>query len=127
MELRRAGFDKTSTRPFRFIRPGNGIADYSWRIHAYYLAMQSVLDPGDEVLIRRSFVGDSFEYGDHAPRQCDPRARSPDNSFIPLFKSSEKALTSKNACDRVELSSQSNRGISDTRVFAKVAGFCRRA
>ena len=31
MELRRAGFDKTSTRQLRFIRPGNGIADYSWR------------------------------------------------------------------------------------------------
>ncbi|HVN16354.1 MAG TPA: pyridoxal phosphate-dependent aminotransferase [Anaerolineales bacterium] len=64
-------------------------------IHAYYLAMQSILNPGDEVLIPDP------TWATHANmvtmlRGNVIRVPAPaENGFIPLFESWEKALTSK--------------------------------
>ena len=64
-------------------------------IHAYYLAMQSVLNPGDEVLIADP------SWATHSNMAIMLRGdviRVPapaDNGFIPLFESWEKALTLK--------------------------------
>ena len=64
-------------------------------IHAYYLAMQSILNPGDEVLIPDP------SWGTHANMATMLRAnviRIPapaENGFIPNFESWEKGLTSK--------------------------------
>jgi len=64
-------------------------------IHAYYLAMQSVLNPGDEVLIPDP------TWATHANMATMLRAdvvRVPapaENGFIPYFESWEKALTDK--------------------------------
>ncbi len=64
-------------------------------IHAYYLAMQSILNPGDEVLVPDP------SWGTHANMATMLRAnviRIPapaDNGFIPPFESWEKALTAK--------------------------------
>ena len=64
-------------------------------IHAYYLAMQSILNPGDEVLIPDP------TWATHANMASMLRAevvRVPapaENGFIPYFESWEKALTAK--------------------------------
>ena len=64
-------------------------------IHAYYLAMQSVLNPDDEVLIPDP------SYATHSNmaimlRGNVVRVPAPaENGFIPLFESWEKALSSK--------------------------------
>jgi aspartate/methionine/tyrosine aminotransferase len=64
-------------------------------IHAYYLAMQSILNPGDEVLVPDP------SWGTHANMATMLRAnvvRIPapaDNGFIPHFESWEKALSAK--------------------------------
>ncbi|HSL28071.1 MAG TPA: pyridoxal phosphate-dependent aminotransferase [Anaerolineales bacterium] len=64
-------------------------------IHAYYLAMQSLLNPGDEVLIPDP------SWGTHANmatmlRGSVVRIPAPaENGFIPSFDSWEKALTGK--------------------------------
>jgi aspartate/methionine/tyrosine aminotransferase len=64
-------------------------------IHAYYLAMQSILNPGDEVLVPDP------SWGTHANMARMLRAnvtRIPapaENGFIPYFESWEKALTPK--------------------------------
>ena len=54
-------------------------------IHAYYLAMQSVLNPGDDVLGPRPVVGNPLKYGDHAQGKCDPRPCSSRKWFHPIF------------------------------------------
>ena len=64
-------------------------------IHAYYLAMQSILNPGDDVLIPDP------SWGTHANmvvmlRGSVIRVPAPaENGFIPYFESWEKALTTK--------------------------------
>jgi aspartate/methionine/tyrosine aminotransferase len=64
-------------------------------IHAYYLAMQSILNPGDEVLVPDP------SWGTHSNMAKMLRAnviRIPapaENGFIPYFESWEKALTPK--------------------------------
>ena len=64
-------------------------------IHAYYLAMQSILNPGDEVLVPDP------SWGTHSNMARMLRAnviRIPapaENGFIPHFESWEKALTPK--------------------------------
>ena len=64
-------------------------------IHAYYLAMQSILNPGDEVLVPDP------SWGTHANmatmlRGTVIRVPAPaENGFIPYFESWEEALTPK--------------------------------
>ena len=89
-------------------------------IHAYYLAMQSLFNPGDEVLIPDP------SYATHSNMAIMLRGnviRVPapaENGFIPLFEILGKGVDIEDARDRVKLSIQSNRGISDARIFAKV-------
>lgn len=62
-------------------------------IHAYYLAMQSILNPGDEVLIPDP------SWGTHANMATMLRGKvirvpaPPENGFLPYFESWENALT----------------------------------
>ena len=64
-------------------------------IHAYYLAMQSILNPGDEVLIPDP------SWATHANMATMLRGKviripaPPENSFIPPIEAWEKALTPK--------------------------------
>ena len=64
-------------------------------IHAYYLAMQSILNPGDEVLVPDP------SWGTHANMATMLRGKvtripaPAENGFIPYFESWEKALTPK--------------------------------
>jgi aspartate/methionine/tyrosine aminotransferase len=64
-------------------------------IHAYYLAMQSILNPGDEVLIPDP------SWATHANMATMLRAKvvripaPPENGFIPHFESWEEALTAR--------------------------------
>ncbi len=64
-------------------------------IHAYYTAMQSILNPGDEVLIPDP------SWATHSNMAIMLRGNvirvpaPPENGFLPLFESWEKALTPK--------------------------------
>jgi aspartate/methionine/tyrosine aminotransferase len=64
-------------------------------IHAYYLAMQSILNPGDDVLIPDPSWGTHVNMG--IMLRCNViRVPAPaDNGFIPYFESWDKALTPK--------------------------------
>ncbi len=64
-------------------------------IHAYYLAMQSILNPGDEVLIPDPSWATHSNMATML-RGSVVRVPAPaKNGFIPLFESWEKALSSK--------------------------------
>lgn len=64
-------------------------------IHAYYLAMQSILNPGDEVLVPDPSWGTHFNMA-RMLRANVTRVPAPaEYGFIPHFESWEKALTPK--------------------------------
>jgi aspartate/methionine/tyrosine aminotransferase len=95
MELRRAASIKLQRDHSVSYDPETELLITHGGIHAYYLAMQSVLNPGDEVLIPDP------SWATHSNMAIMLRGnviRVPapaENSFIPLFESWEKALTSK--------------------------------
>jgi len=64
-------------------------------IHAYYLAMQSILNPGDDVLVPDPSWGTHVNMA--TMLRCNViRVPAPaDNGFIPYFESWDKALTPK--------------------------------
>ena len=64
-------------------------------IHAYYLAMQSILNPGDEVLIPDPTWATHANMVTMLHGNVIRVPAPAENGFIPLFESWEKALTSK--------------------------------
>jgi len=62
-------------------------------IHAYYLAMQSILNPGDEVLIPDPSWATHANMATMLRGQVIRVPAPPENGFIPYFESWEKALT----------------------------------
>lgn len=94
-ELRRAAAGKLKRDHAVSYDPETEILITLGGIHAYYLAMQSILNPGDEVLVPDP------SWGTHANMATMLRAhviRIPapaENGFIPYFESWEKALTPK--------------------------------
>jgi aspartate/methionine/tyrosine aminotransferase len=94
-ELRRAAALKLERDNFVSYDPETELLITHGGIHAYYLAMQSILNPGDEVLVPDP------TWGTHANMATMLRGNviripaPPENGFIPSFESWEKALTSK--------------------------------
>ena len=94
-ELRRAAAQKLERDHGILYDPDAELLVTHGGIHAYYLAMQSVLNPGDDVLIPDP------TWATHANMATMLRGnviRIPapaENGFIPYFESWEKALTSK--------------------------------
>ena len=64
-------------------------------IHAYYLAMQSILNPGDEVLIPDPSWATHANMATMLRGQVIRIPAPPENGFIPHFEAWEKALTAK--------------------------------
>ncbi len=64
-------------------------------IHAYYTAMQSVLNPGDEVLIPDPSWATHSNMAIMLHGNVIRVPAPPENGFLPLFESWEKALTPK--------------------------------
>ena len=95
MELRRAASTKLQRDNSVSYDPQTELLVTHGGIHAYYLAMQSVLNPGDEVLVADP------SWATHSNMAVMLRGNvirvpaPPDNGFIPRFESWEKALTSK--------------------------------
>ena len=95
LDLRQAAASKLSRDNGISYDPQKEIIITHGGIHAYYLAMQSILNPGDDVLIPDP------SWGTHANmatmlRGNVTRVPAPaENGFIPYFESWEKALTSK--------------------------------
>lgn len=95
LDLRRAAASKLDREHGLIYDPQTEILITHGGIHAYYLAMQSILNPGDDVLIPDP------SWGTHANMATMLRGNvirvpaSADNGFIPHFESWEKALTSK--------------------------------
>lgn len=97
LELRRAAALKLERDSAVSYDPETELLITHGGIHAYYLAMQAILNPGDEVLIPDP------SWGTHANMAIMLRAnviRIPapadaERGFIPPFESWEKALTSK--------------------------------
>jgi len=93
LDLRLAAASKLSRDNGVFYDPQNEILITHGGIHAYYLAMQSVLNPGDDVLIPDP------SWATHANmvtmlRGNVIRVPAPaENGFIPVFESWQKALT----------------------------------
>ncbi|HSL43495.1 MAG TPA: pyridoxal phosphate-dependent aminotransferase [Anaerolineales bacterium] len=94
-ELRRAAALKLERDHALWYDPDTEILVTHGGIHAYYLAMQSILNPGDEVLVPDP------SWGTHANmanmlRGTVIRIPAPaENGFIPYFEAWEKALTPK--------------------------------
>jgi len=95
MELRRAASAKLERDHSVSYEPETELLVTHGGIHAYYLAMQSILNPGDEVLVPDP------SWATHSNMAIMLRGnviRVPapaENGFIPLFESWEKALTPK--------------------------------
>lgn len=64
-------------------------------IHAYYLAMQSILNPGDEVLIPDPTWGTHVNMAIMLRGQVIRVSAPPENGFIPPIEAWEEALTSR--------------------------------
>jgi aspartate/methionine/tyrosine aminotransferase len=64
-------------------------------IHAYYLAMQSILNPGDDVLVPDPSWATHSNMAIMLRGNVIRVAATAENGFIPYFESWEKALTSK--------------------------------
>jgi len=95
MELRRAASTKLQRDNSVSYDPQTELLVTHGGIHAYYLAMQSVLNPGDDVLVADP------SWATHSNMAIMLRGNvirvpaPPDNGFIPRFEAWEKALTSK--------------------------------
>ncbi|MCI0554417.1 MAG: aminotransferase class I/II-fold pyridoxal phosphate-dependent enzyme [Anaerolineae bacterium] len=95
LDLRQAAASKLSRDNDLSYDPQTEILITHGGIHAYYLAMQSILNPGDDVLIPDP------SWGTHTNmaimlRSNIIRVPAPaENGFIPYFESWEKALTPK--------------------------------
>ncbi len=95
LELRRAAVIKLQRDNAVSYDPEAELLITHGGIHAYYLAIQSILNPGDEVLVPDP------SWGTHANMVTMLRGNviripaSPENGFIPHFESWEKALTPK--------------------------------
>jgi len=95
LELRRAASAKLQRDNSVSYDPETELLITHGGIHAYYLAMQSVVNPGDEVLVPDP------SWATHSNmaimlRGNVVRVPAPaENGFIPYFESWEKALTSK--------------------------------
>ena len=94
-DLRLAAASKLSRDNGMNYNPETEILVTHGGIHAYYLAMQSILNPGDEVLIPDP------TWATHANmatmlRGCVVRVPAPpENGFIPLIEAWKQALTSR--------------------------------
>jgi aspartate/methionine/tyrosine aminotransferase len=92
-ELRRAAALKLERDNHVSYDPATELLVTHGGIHAYYLAMQSILNPGDEVLVPDP------SWGTHANMATMLRGgvvripAPPENGFIPHFESWEEALT----------------------------------
>lgn len=64
-------------------------------IHAYYLAMQSILNPGDEVLVPDPSWGTHANMATMLRGEVIRIPAPPENGFIPYFETWEEALTPK--------------------------------
>src|SRR5688572_6243497 len=95
LDVRQAAASKLSRDNDLSYDPQTEILITHGGIHAYYLAMQSILNPGDEVLVPDP------TWATHANMAMMLRgkvvcvAAPAENGFIPHFESWEKALTSK--------------------------------
>ena len=95
LDLRQAAASKLSRDNDLSYDPQTEILITHGGIHAYYLAMQSILNPGDEVLIPDP------SWGTHSNMAVMLRCNvihvpaPAENGFIPYFESWEKALTPK--------------------------------
>ena len=94
-ELRRAAALKLERENSVSYDPETELLITHGGIHAYYLAMQGILNPGDEVLVPDP------SWGTHANMATMLRANviripaPPENGFIPHFESWARALTPK--------------------------------
>ena len=75
--------------------PGTEILVTHGGIHAYYLAMQTILNPGDEVLVPDPTWATHANMVTMLRGQVVRIPAPADNGFIPYFESWEKALTPK--------------------------------
>ena len=95
LDLRQAAASKLSRDHGISYDPQTEILITHGGIHAYYLAMQSILNPGDDVLVPDPSWGTHVNMA--TMLRCNViRVPAPaDNGFIPYFESWDKALTPK--------------------------------
>lgn len=94
-ELRRAAALKLERDHAVSYHPETEILVTHGGIHAYYLAMQSILNPGDEVLVPDPSWGTHSNMAQMLRANVIRIPAPAENGFIPYFESWEKALTPK--------------------------------
>jgi aspartate/methionine/tyrosine aminotransferase len=95
LDLRQAAASKLSRDNGLSYDPQTEILITHGGIHAYYLAMQSILNSGDEVLIPDPSWGTHSNMGVMLRANVVRVPAPAENEFIPYFESWEKALTPK--------------------------------
>jgi aspartate/methionine/tyrosine aminotransferase len=94
-ELRRAAALKLERDSAVSYDPETEILVTHGGIHAYYLAMQSILNPGDEVLVPDPSWATHANMATMLRANVIPIPAPAENGFIPFFESWKKALTPK--------------------------------
>ena len=94
-ELRVAAASKLTRDNSLTYDPNSEVLVTHGGIHAYYLAMQSILNPGDEVLIPDPTWATHANMATMLRGQVVRIPAPAENGFIPYFESWEKSLTSK--------------------------------
>jgi len=95
LDLRQAAASKLSRDHGISYNPQKEIIITHGGIHAYYLAMQSILNPGDDVLIPDPSWGTHINMATMLRGNVIRVPAPAENGFIPYFGTWEKALTSK--------------------------------
>ncbi len=95
LDLRRAAASKLDRDHGLSYDPQKEIIITHGGIHAYYLAMQSILNPGDDVLIPDPSWGTHVNMATMLRGNVIRVPAPAENGFIPYFESWEKALTLK--------------------------------
>jgi len=95
LDLRQAAASKLSRDYGISYNPHKEIIITHGGIHAYYLAMQSILNPGDDVLIPDPSWGTHVNMATMLRGNVIRVPAPAENRFIPYFETWEKVLTSK--------------------------------
>ncbi len=92
-------------------------------IHAYYLAMQSILNPGDDVPDSRPHLGNACEHGAPAARPCRSRASPPGKRLPALLRGLGAGAHASQPRHRHQLPLQPDRHVSSRAYLQQLREF----
>jgi len=95
-------------------------------VHAYYVAMQSILNPGDEALIPDPSWATHTNMVRLLRGKAVPVAASPENGFLPLIEAWESAITPKTKAMVINYPANPTGAVPDYAYMEALLGIARK-